>query len=144
MFEALRGGRLVVAAALGVGVVGAAAAAVRALVAPTPAARVNAVRVSVDHLVVEGDQRLAAGDYRGALERYDHGLQIAPDDLRLLYRAGVALSFLGDREQTRILFETVVRQGDPARPEVRAAQAWLDSAANTSRRPAGRRGVSSP
>lgn len=104
----------------------------RSLSRPAPPA--GAVEVSAEQALVEGDQRLARRDYRGALEAYDRGLERFPRDLRLLYRAGVALSFLGDREQAALVFRSVVRHGDPASAEFRAAQTWLLGAA---RRPGG-------
>ncbi|HXG05305.1 MAG TPA: tetratricopeptide repeat protein [Candidatus Binatia bacterium] len=97
-----------------------------------PPAPVGAIERSAEQVLAEGDQRLARRDYRGALAAYDEGLERFPYDLRLLYRAGVALSFLGDREQAALVFRSVVRRGDPASPEVRAAQAWL---AGTTSRP---------
>jgi tetratricopeptide (TPR) repeat protein len=121
-------------AALGVIVLSAVlAGAVLLLLPPRPAvlnrapARVSAVQADVERFLIEGDRRLEARDYRGALETYDRGLQLFPTDLRLLYRAGVALSFLGDREQTTLVFQTVVRRGDPSSPEVQAARAWLQA-----------------
>lgn len=100
-----------------------------------PPARVSVVQADAERILAEGDRRLAARDYRGALETYDRGLQLFPNDLRLLYRAGVALSFLGDRVQTTLVFQTVVRRGDPSSPEVQAARAWLQAATDRSSAP---------
>jgi hypothetical protein len=49
-------------------------------------------------------------------------------DLDAYYRAGVALSYLGEREQTATLFLWVVRYGPPDRVEVRLAREWLEAA----------------
>ena len=49
-------------------------------------------------------------------------------DLDAYYRAGVALSYLGEREQTATLFLWVVRYGPPEREEVRLAREWLEAA----------------
>ena len=49
-------------------------------------------------------------------------------DLTAYYRAGVALSYLGEREQTATLFLWVVRYGPPDREEARLAREWLEAA----------------
>ena len=49
-------------------------------------------------------------------------------ELAAYYRAGVALSCLGEREQTATLFLWVVRYGPPDREEVRLAREWLEAA----------------
>jgi hypothetical protein len=49
-------------------------------------------------------------------------------DLDAYYRAGVALSYLGQREQTATLLLWVVRYGPPDREEVRLAREWLEAA----------------
>jgi tetratricopeptide (TPR) repeat protein len=87
-----------------------------------------ATTVTAAELKAEGDRRLAAGDFTGALQAYDYALALDARDLGAYYRAGVALSHLGDREQAVTLFLRVVRQGPPEREEVRRAQAWLEAA----------------
>jgi len=87
-----------------------------------------ATPVSAEEWAAEGDRRLAARDFSGALAAYDEALALDPTDVALYYRAGVALSHLGDREQTTALFLWVVRHGDPDGEEVRVARAWLEAA----------------
>lgn len=87
-----------------------------------------ATTVGAAELRAEGDRRLAAGDFSGALQAYDYALSLDGTDLGTYYRAGVALSHLGDREEAVTLFLRVVRQGPPEREEVRRARAWLEAA----------------
>jgi tetratricopeptide (TPR) repeat protein len=84
--------------------------------------------MSAADFTAEGDQRLAAGDAVGALQAYDEALRLDATDAGLYYRAGVALSRLGDHEQAATLFLQVVRRGPPEREEVRRAEAWLEAA----------------
>lgn len=86
-----------------------------------------AIPVSVRQLIDEGDQLLAAEDFAGALKAYDRAMSIDRRDVAY-YRAGVARSFLDDREQTVVLFRWVVRYGEPDREEVRLAREWLEAA----------------
>ena len=87
-----------------------------------------ATPVSALELKAQGDRRLAAGDFAGALQAYDYALALDAADLGLYYRAGVALSHLGDREQAAMLFLRVVRQGPADHADVRRAQEWLEVA----------------
>jgi tetratricopeptide (TPR) repeat protein len=87
-----------------------------------------AIPVSVRQLLDEGDQLLAAEDFAGALKAYDRAMSLDRRDVAAYYRAGVALSFLDDREQTAVLFRWVVRYGEPDREEVRLARKWLEAA----------------
>jgi tetratricopeptide (TPR) repeat protein len=87
-----------------------------------------ATPMSAPELKAEGDRRLAAGDFAGALQAYDYALTLDASDLDLYYRAGVALSHLGDREQAATLFLRVVRQGPAEHADVRRAQEWLEAA----------------
>jgi tetratricopeptide (TPR) repeat protein len=87
-----------------------------------------ATPMSAAELKAHGDRRMVAGDYAGALQAYDAALLLDPADVSAYYRAGVALSHLGDREQTASLFLQVVRLGPPDREEVRRARAWLEAA----------------
>jgi tetratricopeptide (TPR) repeat protein len=87
-----------------------------------------ATTVSAADLKAEGDRKLAAGDVRGALQAYDYALALDAADLGAYYRAGVALSHLGEQEQAAAMFLRVVRQGPAEREEVRRAHAWLQAA----------------
>ena len=87
-----------------------------------------ATPVSVRQLIEEGDRRLAADDFAGALKSYDAAMALDRRDLVAYYRAGVALSYLDEREQTATLFLWVVRYGPPDREEVRLAREWLEAA----------------
>jgi Flp pilus assembly protein TadD len=87
-----------------------------------------ATPVNTDQLKAEGDRRFAAGDVTGALQLYDEALAQDPADMTVYYRAGVALSHLGDQEQAATLFLRVVRMGQPELEEVQRAQAWLEAA----------------
>lgn len=87
-----------------------------------------ATPVTAEQLKAEGDRRFAAGDIIGALQAYDDALTLDASDLSAYYRAGVALSHLGDREQAATLFLRVVRQGRPEHYEVRRAREWLEAA----------------
>jgi tetratricopeptide (TPR) repeat protein len=87
-----------------------------------------ATPVNAEQWKAEGDQRLAAGDFTGALQAYDYALTLDGTDLGAYYRAGVALSHLGEQEQAITLFLRVVRQGPPEREEVRQAREWLEGA----------------
>ena len=52
-----------------------------------------------------------------------------PRDFSIYYRAGVALSHLGDHEQAATLFTQVIRMGPADREEVRSApRQWLEAA----------------
>ncbi|HEU4370073.1 MAG TPA: hypothetical protein VFV05_17765 [Methylomirabilota bacterium] len=87
-----------------------------------------ATPVTAEQLKAEGDRLLAVGDTLGALQAYDDALTLDASDLGAYYRAGVALSHLGDQEQATILFLNVVRQGQADHEEVRRAREWLDAA----------------
>jgi tetratricopeptide (TPR) repeat protein len=87
-----------------------------------------ATTVSPGQLMAEGDRRLAAGDFSGALQVYDDALMRDPSDVGLYYRAGAALSHLKEREQAVAMFLWVVRHGPPEREEVRLAREWLEAA----------------
>jgi tetratricopeptide (TPR) repeat protein len=87
-----------------------------------------ATPMSAEELAADGDRRLARGDVVGALEAYDEALMLDAADPRAYYRAGVALSYLGDREQAATMFLWVVRSGAPASEEVRRAREWLQAA----------------
>jgi len=87
-----------------------------------------ATSVTAGQLIEDGDQRLAAGDVRGALQAYDDAIVLDATDVAAYYRLGVALSYVGDREQATAMFLRVVRQGPAGREEVRRARAWLADA----------------
>jgi tetratricopeptide (TPR) repeat protein len=86
-----------------------------------------ATPVNTEQLKAEGDRRFLAGDVTGALQIYDEVLAQDPGDFTAFYRAGVALSHLGDPEQAATLFLRVVRLGPPEREEVRQAEHWLQA-----------------
>jgi len=105
----------------------ALALAATAMILPR-ATQAVATPITVRQLVEEGDRRLAEEDFAGALRSYDSALLLDQRELATYYRAGVALSYLGEREQTATLFLWVVRYGPPDRVEVRLAREWLEAA----------------
>jgi tetratricopeptide (TPR) repeat protein len=105
----------------------ALALAATAMILPR-ATQAVATPITVRQLVEEGDRRLAEEDFAGALRSYDSALLLDRRELAAYYRAGVALSYLGEREQTATLFLWVVRYGPPDRVEVRLAREWLEAA----------------
>jgi tetratricopeptide (TPR) repeat protein len=108
-------------------VASALALAAIAMILPR-ATQAVATPITVRQLVEEGDRRLAEEDFAGALRSYDSALSLDRRELAAYYRAGVALSYLGEREQTATLFLWVVRYGPPDREEVRLAREWLEAA----------------
>ena len=90
------------------------ALAATAMILPR-ATQAVATPITVRQLVEEGDRRLAEEDFAGALHSYDSALLLDRRELAAYYRAGVALSYLGEREQTATLFLWVVRYGPPDR-----------------------------
>jgi tetratricopeptide (TPR) repeat protein len=97
-----------------------------------------ATPVNTEQLTAEGDRRFLAGDVTGALQIYDEVLAQDPSDVTAYYRAGVALSHLGDPEQAATLFLWVVRMGPPEREEVRQAEHWLQATGRLSTNAPGR------
>ena len=108
-------------------VASALALAATAMILPR-ATQAVATPITVRHLVEEGDRRLAEEDFAGAHRSYDSAMSLDRRELAAYYRAGVALSYLGEREQTATLFLWVVRYGLPDREEVRLAREWLEAA----------------
>ena len=108
-------------------VASALALAATAMILPR-ATQAVATPITVRQLVEEGDRRLAEEDFAGALRSYDSAMSLDRRELAAYYRAGVALSYLGEREQTATLFLWVVRYGPPDREEVRLAREWLEAA----------------
>lgn len=49
---------------------------------------------------MQGNKAFEAGEYANAVELYKQGLEKKPDESRLLFNLGNALSMLGDREQS--------------------------------------------
>jgi tetratricopeptide (TPR) repeat protein len=94
-----------------------------------------AIPMSVRQLLEEGDRQLAAEDFAGALKAYDRAMTLDRREVAAYYRAGVALSYLDDREQTTTLFLWVARYGPPDREEVRLAREWLEAAQISIERP---------
>ena len=108
-------------------VASALALSVTAMILPR-ATQAVATPVTVRQLIEEGDRRLAAEDFKGALKAYDDAMALDATELIAYYRAGVALSYLEERDQAATLFLWVVRSGDPHREEVRLARQWLEEA----------------
>ena len=86
----------------------ALALAATAMILPR-ATQAVATPITVRQLVEEGDRRLAEEDFAGALRSYDSALLLDRRELAAYYRAGVALSYLGEREQTATLYPWDVR-----------------------------------
>jgi tetratricopeptide (TPR) repeat protein len=127
MPERSRARRLAWTAVLFLTVLSALALSATAIILPRTTQAV-ATPVSVRQLVEEGDRQLAAEDFAGALKAYDRAMTLDRRDLVPYYRAGVALSYLGEPEQAATLFLWVVRYGEPDREEVRLAREWLEAA----------------
>jgi tetratricopeptide (TPR) repeat protein len=83
---------------------------------------------TIEQLERVGNTRLARRDYEGALRAYDEALRRGSHDVGVYYRAGVALSYLGRREEAIATMQWVARYGAPERDEVRIARRWLKSA----------------
>jgi tetratricopeptide (TPR) repeat protein len=127
MSERTRARWLAWSAVLVLTVASALALAATAMILPR-ATQAVATPITVRQLVEEGDRRLAEEDFAGALRSYDSAMSLDRRELAAYYRAGVALSYLGEREQTATLFLWVVRYGPPDREEVRLAREWLEAA----------------
>jgi tetratricopeptide (TPR) repeat protein len=127
MSERSRARWLAWSAVLVLTVASALALAATAMILPR-ATQAVATPITVRQLVEEGDRRLAEEDFAGALRSYDSAMSLDRRELAAYYRAGVALSYLGEREQTATLFLWVVRYGPPDREEVRLAREWLEAA----------------
>ena len=127
MSERSRARWLAWSAVLVLTVASALALAATAMILPR-ATQAVATPITVRQLVEEGDRRLAEEDFVGALRSYDSAMSLDRRELAAYYRAGVALSYLGEREQTATLFLWVVRYGPPDREEVRLAREWLEAA----------------
>lgn len=54
---------------------------------------------------MQGNKAFEAGEYANAVELYRQGLEKKPDESRLLFNLGNALSMLGDREQSLEAFQ---------------------------------------
>jgi tetratricopeptide (TPR) repeat protein len=127
MSERSRARWLAWSAVLVLTVASALALAATAMILPR-ATQAVATPITVRQLVEEGDRRLAEEDFAGALRSFDSAMSLDRRELAAYYRAGVALSYLGEREQTATLFLWVVRYGPPDREEVRLAREWLEAA----------------
>ena len=127
MSERTRARWLAWSAVLVLTVASALALAATAMILPR-ATQAVATPITVRQLVEEGDRRLAEEDFAGALRSFDSAMSLDRRELAAYYRAGVALSYLGEREQTATLFLWVVRYGPPDREEVRLAREWLEAA----------------
>jgi tetratricopeptide (TPR) repeat protein len=115
---------LVVAVAL----LGLAAAGCQGSQAPAPAAVAEPAGSLAARLKAEGDRLMLQQAYNEAAAKYQAALNEAPADIPIRYALGVAFSHLGRRAETIEQFQTVVRQGVPDSPEVRAAREWLANA----------------
>jgi hypothetical protein len=103
MPERSRARRLAWTAVLFLTVASALALSATAIILPRTTQAV-ATPVSARQLVEEGDRQLAAEDFAGALKAYDRAMTLDRRDLVPYYRAGVALSYLGEPEQAATLF----------------------------------------
>lgn len=63
-------------------------------------------------LNISGDRLFESGDIEGAVNEYERGLKIAPDDLNLLNSLGVCYGRLGSASQAIGVFEKVIKN-DP-------------------------------
>ncbi|MBI2153881.1 MAG: tetratricopeptide repeat protein [Candidatus Rokubacteria bacterium] len=93
---------------------------------PTPGpAPVGSLTV---RLKAEGDALAARGDYEAAAVKYQQAANQEPEDVRIRFALGSALSHLGRREETVEQFRFVVARGKPDSAEVQAARRWLIAA----------------
>jgi tetratricopeptide (TPR) repeat protein len=76
----------------------------------------------------EGDALSSRGDYGGAVAKYREALGATPQDLKLRYALGTALSQLDRHEETAEQFRWVVEHGAPGHSEVAMARQWLAAA----------------
>ena len=104
-----------------------------------PAAVVTNPAVDFRALALELERR---SDWQGARRAYEDAVRAEPNDVRLRYRLGVALTHLDLREDAAGVFTWVVANGPGRSEEVRLAQQWLDAASAKSTAPAS--GSSSP
>src|SRR5437660_8404281 len=70
----------------------------------------------------EGDAALSRGDYAAAVAKYREALRVTPDDLKLRFALGSALSHLDRRDETIEQFRWVVEH---RAPEIAIAREWL-------------------
>src|SRR2546429_4626081 len=74
----------------------------------------------------EGDAALSRGDYATAVAKYREALRVTPDDLKLRFALGSALSHLDRRDETIEQFRWVVEH---RAPEIAIAREWLAAGA---------------
>src|SRR5262245_26612929 len=86
---------------------------------PAPAASVGASPRE------EGDRLARSGDHAGAVAKYREALQATPNDVRLRFALGSALSQLDRRAEAAEQFRWVVEHGAPGQEEVALAREWL-------------------
>jgi tetratricopeptide repeat protein len=88
----------------------------------------------------EGDAALSRGDYAAAVAEYREALRVTPDDLKLRFALGSALSHLDRRDEAIEQFRWVVEHRGP---EVAMAREWLVAVERVSNAGAshGRQGV---
>ena len=77
----------------------------------------------------QGDLLAGSGDHAGAVAKYREALQATPNDVRLRFALGSALSQLDRRAEATEQFRWVVEHGAPGQEEVALARQWLASAA---------------
>src|SRR5262245_25232925 len=77
----------------------------------------------------QGDMLARSGDHAGAVAKYREALQATPNDVRLRFALGSALSQLDRRAEATEQFRWVVEHGAPGQEEVALARQWLASAA---------------
>jgi hypothetical protein len=94
-------------------------------VAPPQAASEAAAETPATQLRAEGDALMAAGDHRGASDRYRRAAALEPDDVSLRFALGTAYTFLGRRPEAIGEFRWVVKHADRESAEYREARRWL-------------------
>ena len=89
---------------------------------PTPRAPSQTPPVLEASSRQEGDAALSRGDYATAVAKYREALRVTPDDLKLRFALGSALSHLDRRDETIEQFRWVVEH---RAPEIAMAREWL-------------------
>ena len=96
---------------------------------PTPPAPASTPTVVAPSPREEGDAASSRGDYAAAVTKYREALKATPDDLKLRFALGSALSRLDRHDEASEQFRWVVEH---RAPEVAMARAWLAAAERVS------------